>query len=91
MLWIAFAVVALITGAILGSLVFGIFRKSRVAVVLTLVSVVGLQLYTWFVQHLSAGTLLSVIVTGFLLRGAKRIFEDHQEADADNGSSVPKI
>jgi hypothetical protein len=43
------------------------------------------------VQHLSAGTLLSVIVTGFLLRGAKRIFEDHQEADADNGSSVPKI
>jgi len=81
--WIAFVVVALIAGGIFGALAFGIFRKSSVAVVLMLVFVIGSQLYTWFVQHSIAGTLISIIVTGFLLRGARRIFQDHAEREAN--------
>jgi hypothetical protein len=53
--WLAVVVVALVIGAFFGSLAFGIFRKSRVAVVLMLVFVVGLQLYTWFVLHSVSG------------------------------------
>src|SRR6185295_10805186 len=49
----------------------------RVAVVIMLVLVVGLQLYTWFVMRSASGSILSIIVTGFLLRGARRIFQDH--------------
>jgi hypothetical protein len=66
-----------------GALAFGIFRKSRVAVILMLVFVVGLQLYTWFIMHSPSGSLLSIIVTGFLLRGARRIFQDHAERQAN--------
>jgi lipoprotein signal peptidase len=62
-----------------GGLAFGIFKKSRVCVVILLVLVVGFQLYTWFVMRSASGSLLSVIVTGFLLRGARRIFQDHAE------------
>ncbi|MEY2563209.1 MAG: hypothetical protein QOH88_1402 [Verrucomicrobiota bacterium] len=81
--WIAIAIVALVIGAFFGGLAFGIYRKSRIAVVVMLVLVVGLQLYTWFVAHSSSGTLLSIIVTGFLLRGARRIFQDHAEQRED--------
>jgi hypothetical protein len=48
-----------------------------------LVFVVGLQLYTWFVMRSPSGSLLSIIVTGFLLRGARRIFQDHAEREAN--------
>ena len=81
--WLALVVVALVIGGFFGALAFGIFRKSRTAVVLMLVLVVGLQLYTWLVLHSISGTLLSIVVTGFLLRGARRIFQDHAERQAN--------
>ena len=63
---------------VLGALGFGIYRMSRIAVVLAIVYIVGTQLYVWFVIETPAGTIIAVIVTGFLLRGAKRIFADHR-------------
>lgn len=81
--WIAVVVVAVVIGLFFGALAFGIFRKSRVAVVIMLVFVIVLQLYTWFVMRSGAGTVLSVIVTGFLLRGARRIFQYHAEREMD--------
>ena len=81
--WLALVVVALVIGAFFGGLAFGIFRKSRAAVVVMLVLVVGLQLYTWLILHSISGTLLSIVVTGFLLRGARRIFQDHAEREAN--------
>ena len=77
--WIAIVVVAVIIGLFFGALAFGIYRKSRVAVIIMLVFVIGLQLYTWCVMRSASGTILSIIVTGFLLRGARRIFQDHAE------------
>ena len=79
---VAVAIVALVLGGGFGALAFGIFRKSRVAVVVMLVLVIGFQLYTWIVARSFAGTILSVIVAGFLLRGARRIFQDHAERAA---------
>ncbi len=81
--WIAIVIVAVVIGLFFGALAFGIFRKSRVAVVIMLVLVVGLQLYTWFVMRSGSGTILSIIVTGFLLRGARRIFQYHAEREID--------
>jgi len=81
--WIAVVIVALVIGLFFGALAFGIFRKSRVAVVIMLVFVVGLQLYTWFVVRSASGSILSIIVTGFLLRGASRIFQYHAEREMD--------
>jgi hypothetical protein len=74
---------ALIIGLLFGALAFGIFRRSRVAIILMLVSVVGLQPYTWFVMHSPSGSLLSIIVTAFLLRGARRIFQDDAERETE--------
>lgn len=85
--WVAIIIVALVIGLFFGGLAFGIFRKSRVAVVIMLVFVVGLQLYTWFAMRSGSGTVLSIIVTGFLLRGARRIFQYHAEREMD----APKI
>jgi hypothetical protein len=85
--WIAIIIVAVVIGLFFGALAFGIFRKSRVAVVIMLVFVVGLQLYTWFVMRSGSGTILSIVVTGFLLRGARRIFQDHAEREMD----APKV
>jgi hypothetical protein len=73
---VAFSV---IIASVAGVLAFFIFRRNRFAVVTMLVFVVILQLYTWFVAHSPAGTLVSIIVAGFLLRGARRIFQDHAE------------
>ncbi len=70
---------ATIVAAISGVLAFFIFRRSRLAVVVMLVFVVVLQLYGWFVAHSPAGTIVSIVVVGFLLRGARRIFQDHAE------------
>lgn len=81
--WLAIVIVALIIGLFFGALAFGIFKKSRVAVIVMLVFVVGLQLYTWFILHSGAGSVLSIIVTGFLLRGARRIFQAHAERAAN--------
>jgi hypothetical protein len=41
--------------------------------------VVGMQLYTWFIAHSIAGSLVSVVVAAFLARGAARIFERPDE------------
>ena len=81
--WLVLVAVALVIGAFFGGLAFGIFKKSRTAVVLMLVLVVGLQLYTWLILHSISGTLLSIVVTGFLLRGARRIFQGHAERQAN--------
>jgi len=70
---------AAIVAAISGVLAFFIFRRSRFAVVAMLISVVVLLLYGWFVAHSPAGTIVSIVVVGFLLRGARRIFQDHAE------------
>ena len=70
---------ATIVAAISGVLAFFIFRRSRFAVVAMLVFVVVLQLYGWFAAHSPADTILSIVVVGFLLRGARRIFQDHTE------------
>jgi hypothetical protein len=84
--WAALIVVAVIIGLFFGAIAFGIFKKSRVAVVTLLVLVVGLQLYTWLVMRSWSGTLLSIVVTGFLLRGGRRIFQDHAERKSTVGS-----
>ncbi|MBV9007681.1 MAG: hypothetical protein JO354_00730 [Verrucomicrobia bacterium] len=70
---------SLIIAAISGVLAFFIFRQSRFAVVAMLVIVVVLQLFTWFIAHAAAGTLVSIIVAAFLLRGVRRIFQDYAE------------
>ena len=86
--WLAVVLVALVIGLFFGGLAFGIFRRSRIAVVIMLALVVGLQLYTWFGLRSGSGTVLSVIVTGFLLRGARRIFQYHAERELDAGSRL---
>ncbi len=71
---------SVIVAAVSGVLAFFIFRRSRVAVIVMLGLVVVLQLYTWFVAFSFTGTVISVVVVGFLLRGARRIFQDQAEA-----------
>jgi|ERR1017187_3991949 hypothetical protein len=85
--WLAVVMVALVIGLFFGALAFGIFRKSRAAVIVMLAFVVGLQLYTWFSMRSPSGSLLSIVVTGFLLRGARRIFQDHAERE-ENAEKV---
>jgi hypothetical protein len=72
-------VFGVVLAAVSGVLAFFIFRRSRFAVVAMLVLVVVLQLYTWLVAHSPAGTLVSIIVVAFLLRGARRMFQDYAE------------
>ncbi len=78
----------IIIAVISGVLAFFIFRHSRFAVVAMLTVVVLLQLFTWFVAHSAAGTLVSIIVTGFLLRGARRVFQDYAERQLDTTKEV---
>ena len=66
-------------GIVLGVLAFGIYKHSRIAVVLAILYVAGMQLYVWIGTGSFSGTFVSIIVTGFLLRGAKRIFEQQRE------------
>jgi uncharacterized protein YybS (DUF2232 family) len=79
----AAVVFSVIIAAISGVLAFFIFRRSRSAVVAMLAFVVLLQLYTWFIAHSFAGTLVSIIVVGFLLRGARRVFQYHAECQTE--------
>lgn len=81
-------VFSLILAAVSGILAFGIFRRSRFAVVAMLAFVIILQLYTWFVARSVAGTLVSIIVVGFLLRGARRMFQDHAERELDTAKDA---
>jgi hypothetical protein len=72
-------VFSVIIAAISGVLAFFVFRRSRFAVVAMLIFVVVLQLFAWFVAHSPAGTLVSIVVVAFLLRGARRMFQDYAE------------
>ena len=72
-------VFSIIVAVISGVLAFFIFRRSRFAVIAMLVFVIVLQLFTWFVAHSIAGTLVSIFVVAFLLRGARRMFQDYAE------------
>lgn len=81
-------VFSVVIAAISGVLALFIFRRSRVAIIVMIGFVVLLQLYTWFVAFSLAGTVLSVIVVAFLLRGAKRMFQDHAEAQLETTKEV---
>jgi hypothetical protein len=72
-------VFGIMKAAISGVLAFFVFRRSRAAVVAMVIFIIALQLYTWFVARSPAGTLVSIIVVAFLLRGARRIFQDYAE------------
>ena len=71
--------ISVLVAAISGILAFFIFRRSRFAIVAMLALVSLLQLWTWFSAGSIAGTLLTIVVVAFLLRGAKRMFQDHAE------------
>jgi hypothetical protein len=79
---------SIIIAAISGVLAYFIFRRSRFGVVGMLALVILLQLFTWFVARSGAGTLVSIIVAGFLLRGARRIFQDHAERQLDAARQI---
>jgi hypothetical protein len=72
-------VFSILLAGISGVLGFFIFRRSRLAVILMIVFVVLLQLYTWFTAHSVSGILVSIVVVAFLLRGARRMFQDYAE------------
>jgi hypothetical protein len=69
----------IIIAVLSGILAFFIFRRSRFAVVAMIALVILLQLYTWLAAHSLAGTLVSIVVVAFLLRGARRMFQDYAE------------
>ena len=81
-------VFSVIIAAISGVLAFRIFRHSRGAIIAMLIFVIMLQLYTWFVARSVAGTLVTIIVVGFLLRGARRMFQDYAEPELDSTKEV---
>ena len=85
---VALMVDAVFDCVVLGALAFGVYRKSRVAVVLALLWVIGIQVYIWIGLRSFSGTIVSVIVTGFLARGAKRIFEHHREQQASRAEQI---
>jgi len=77
---VAFSV---LLAAVSGVLAFFIFRRSRVAIAVMLAIVILLQLWTWLVAHSLAGSVVSIAVVAFLLRGARRMFQDHAERQMD--------
>jgi hypothetical protein len=81
-------VFSVIIAAISAVLAFAIFRRSRVAIIAMLIFVIVLQLYTWFVARSIAGTLVTIIVVAFLLRGARRMFQDYAEHEFDSTKEV---
>jgi len=81
-------VFSIIIAAISGVLALGIFRRSRVAIAAMIVFVVALQLYSWLVARSVAGTLVTIVVTAFLFRGARRMFQDHAERELDASREV---
>lgn len=72
-------VFGVIAAGISGVLAFGIFRRRKVAVIVMIIVVVTPQLYTWFIAHSIAGSSVSIVVTAFLARGAKAIWEPPDE------------
>src|SRR5262249_32954543 len=80
-------VFSVVLAAISGVLAFGIFRRSRAAIVAMIVFVVALQLFTWFGARSIRGTLVTIVIVAFLLRGAKRMFQDHAEREMATGKA----
>ena len=76
---VVFVIDAAFYALVLGAIAFGIHTKSRVAVVLGIVVIAGTQLYVWLAARSFSGTIVSIIVVGFLLRGATRIHQHHRE------------
>ena len=76
---VVFVIDAVFYAVVLGGLAFGIHRKSRIAVVATIVIIAGTQLWVWLGARSFSGTIVSIIVVGFLLRDAARIFQHHRE------------
>ena len=74
-----------LVGIVLALLAFGIHKRSRIAAVLAIVLIAGTQLYIWVVLRSFSGTVVAVIVTGFLLRGTRRIFQEHVERSERRG------
>lgn len=84
----AVAVASSVTlAAISGVLAFFIFRRSRFAIIAMVVIVMLLQLSTWFIAHSASGTLVSIVVVAFLLRGARRMFQDYAEQKLEAGKA----
>jgi hypothetical protein len=81
-------VVGVLAAAISGILAAGIFRRSKIAIVLMLLVVIVLQLHTWFILHSISGSFVSIIVAAFLVRGAARIFERPIEDDVSHRPQV---
>lgn len=79
-----------IAGIALGLLAYFISRRSRIAVALAIAYVAGTQLYVWFGIRSAAGTIVSAIVIGFLLRGAARIFEFHRQRPEGRAAAEPE-
>ena len=79
-----------VAGIVLGLLAYFISRRSRIAVVLAIFYVAGTQLYVWFGVGSPAGTIVSAIVIGFLLRGAGRIFEFHRQSRDVTAAAEPE-
>jgi hypothetical protein len=84
----AAVVFSVIIAVISGVLAFFISRHSRVAVIAMLVLVIVLQLYVWFAAHSFSGTFASIIIAAFLLRGARRIFQDYAERQTEASNEV---
>ena len=82
------SIISIIGAAVSGVFAFFIFRRSRVAIVLMIALMAVLQLFTWLVLHSLTGTLPFIIITAFLLRGARRIFQDHAEQKAEATKEV---
>ncbi len=76
---VVFLIDVALYAVVLGAIAFGIYRKSRIAVVLAIIIIAGTQLYVWLGARSFSGTIVSVIAIGFLLRGANRIFQEHGE------------
>jgi hypothetical protein len=86
---VAWVAVGVIAAAVSGALAFGIFRRKKIAVILMIILVVTPQLYTWLVAHSVAGTLVSIVVTAFLARGAKAIWEPpDDEKPSERGEAI---
>jgi hypothetical protein len=73
-----------------GALAVGIFRRSQAAAIVMIILVATLQLYTWFVAHSISGSLVTIVVIAFLLRGAKAISEPPDDAKLSQpGEDIP--
>ena len=84
---LVYSIISIIVAAVSGVFAFFIFRRSRVAIVLMIAFITVLQLFTWLAHSLK-GTLPFIIITAFLLRGDRRMFQDHAERQLEATKEV---